>query len=181
MHRWPVIDVPRQPVVREVELLLPLRDLPPLGEAESDERLKRERLEYLSNIPGTSVQEARSAEVDHFGALHTLRYVRDHEGSQLPETWSALVQVIELGPIRIIGLPVEFFVASSNDIRRAQTGPDPVVISYANDLLGYAPPLPDFASGGYETTVTLLGPGAAELLVGAAVDLLRRPLERTRG
>ena len=120
---------------------------------------------------GAPIQEVRTAEVDHFGARHTLRYVRNRAAGDFPNSWNAVIQMIELGPVRLFGLPVELFVSSSEQINVALAESPPVIVAYANDLLGYAPPIEEFAQGGYETTVTLLGSGAAERLVDAVIEL----------
>ncbi len=51
------------------------------------------------------------------------------------------------------------------------------VVGYANGMVGYLPTKEAFARGGYETTfakASRLAPEAGNILVDAAIDLVRR-------
>lgn len=150
---------------------LPLRKLPPIDQAirfaeAADAELTRLRAE---DAPIASV---RTAEVTTFGAHHTVRYAKHAAVKPLPERVTAELQALAIGPARIVGVPVELFVELGLAIQDASPGPRPMLIAYANNLLGYVPTKAAFTEGGYEPAVTLLSDRAAESLVCAANALL---------
>lgn len=165
-------DMPVRPTALLQTVSLPLRQLPTPEEAEAELVLAQSRFDQLK-ADGADGPTLRTAEVDLFGARHTVRYATWWATSDRSTHWSAEVQAICLGDIRVLGLPVELFAASGLAIRDASADHQVVLAAYANDLMGYVPTRADYDNGGYETTVTLLGEGAAETLTEAAIELIR--------
>ena len=92
------------------------------------------------------------------------------EGKRLPMP----VQVVRLGKeVAIVALPGEVFVDLGLDIKRASPFETTLVVELAHDAPGYVPTRKAFAEGSYETVNSRIQPGGGELLVEAAVRLLK--------
>ncbi|MFM9106998.1 MAG: neutral/alkaline non-lysosomal ceramidase N-terminal domain-containing protein [Chloroflexota bacterium] len=150
---------------------LPVRTLPPVADAEAADAGARAGLERARQ-EGAPVATQRTAEVVAFGTRHTLRYARLHERQPYPASVPAEVQAFAIGGIAIVGIPVELFAGSGRDLLE-RSPHAPLLVAYANDLLGYAPPRSAYLEGGYEPTVTLLAEGACDRLLDAAEETLR--------
>jgi hypothetical protein len=147
---------------------VPLRQVPGMADAHDVLRRSEERAASL-RARRASVAEIRSADVMLLGARHDAR--RAQSRPPLPAAASAEVQVLCVGDVRIVGLPVELF---AEDERLLSGGSRPVVVvTNANDMLGYAPPPSAYAEGGYETAATLLAPEARDRLLAEALWLLQ--------
>ena len=59
------------------------------------------------------------------------------------------VQGIKLGPVAFLGAPFEIMQAIKNDVRASATSLIPLVMSFANGSMGYAPDRTCAAQGGY--------------------------------
>jgi hypothetical protein len=75
--------------------------------------------------------------------------------------------------VAIVTLPSEIFVELGLAIKAASPFKTTIVIELANDSLGYIPTRKAFAEGSYETVNSRVAPGAGEMLVDAAVKLLK--------
>ena len=85
------------------------------------------------------------------------------------------VQVFRLdADTAIVCLPCEIFVELGLAIKQASPFKRTLVIEICNDRPSYVPTQKAFAEGGYEITNARVKPGAGEMLVDAAVTLLRR-------
>jgi neutral ceramidase len=85
------------------------------------------------------------------------------------------VQAICLGADTVIvGLPGEVFVEHGLAIKKASPFKNTYVVELCNDYIGYIPNRKAFEEGGYEPTNSLVKPGGGELLVEAAIRLLKR-------
>jgi hypothetical protein len=95
------------------------------------------------------------------------------------ETLPLEVQVFRLSKeLAIVTLPGEVFVELGLAIKRASPFKTTLVIELANDGPGYIPTRKAFAEGSYETVNSRIQPGGGEMLVDAAVRLLKE-LART--
>ncbi len=84
------------------------------------------------------------------------------------------VQVVRLGrQVALVALPGEVFVDLGLAIKRASPFETTLVVELAHDAPGYVPTRKAFAEGSYETVNSRIQPGGGELLVEAAVRLLR--------
>ncbi len=62
---------------------------------------------------------------------------------------SAQVQGFRIGPVSLLGAPLEIFQAIKNDVVKQAVSPVPLVLSVTNDELGYATDRTTAATGGY--------------------------------
>jgi neutral ceramidase len=76
--------------------------------------------------------------------------------------------------VAIVTLPSEIFVELGLAIKAASPFETTLVIELANDSLGYIPTKKAFAEGSYETVNSRVEPGVGEMLVEAAVKLLKQ-------
>ena len=70
------------------------------------------------------------------------------------------VQGLRLGPVSLLGAPLEIFQAVKNDVVRRATSPVPLVMSLTNGSLGYAPDETVAARGGYAADIVPMMCGA---------------------
>ncbi len=84
------------------------------------------------------------------------------------------VQVFRLSSdVAVVGLPGEVFVDLGLAIKRASPFATTLVIELCQDAPGYIPTKKAFAEGSYETVNSRIAPGGGELMVEAAVRLLK--------
>ena len=84
------------------------------------------------------------------------------------------VQVFRLSRgLAVVGLPGEVFVDLGLAIKRASPFPTTLVIELCQDAPGYIPTEKAFAEGSYETVNSRIAPGGGEMMVEAAVRLLK--------
>ena len=90
------------------------------------------------------------------------------------ETIGLEVQVFRLShDVAVVGLPGEVFVDLGLAIKRASPFPTTLVIELCQDAPGYIPTRKAFAEGSYETVNSRIAPGGGEIMVEAAVRLLK--------
>jgi hypothetical protein len=78
------------------------------------------------------------------------------------------VQVIDLGGLRVCGLPGETFVEIGLDIRAAAGPGNLLLVGFANDDVRYVMTDDAYVAGQYETVGTPLDSGSAEAMTAAA-------------
>jgi len=84
------------------------------------------------------------------------------------------VQVFRLSSdVAVVGLPGEVFVDLGLAIKRASPFPTTLIIELCQDAPGYIPTKKAFAEGSYETVNSRIAPGGGEIMVKAAVRLLK--------
>ncbi|HVW39639.1 MAG TPA: hypothetical protein VHB99_20115 [Pirellulales bacterium] len=84
------------------------------------------------------------------------------------------VQVFRLdGQTAIVGLPGEVFVELGLAIKQASPFPTTMIVELSNDNPHYVPTQKAFAEGSYETVNSIVQSGGGEMLVDAAVKLLK--------
>lgn len=89
----------------------------------------------------------------------------------------AEVQVVRIGDLAVVGVPVELFTEFGLEIKRLarERFKHAMVVELANGYLGYVPLPKSFEGGGYETRLarsSQLAPEAGDLLVAASSSLL---------
>jgi hypothetical protein len=110
---------------------------------------------------------AKAADLINWGLTRTWAGVGDH----LPVE----VQVIALGDeVAIVSLPGEIFVELGLAIKEASPFKTTLIVELSNCVeTHYVPTRAAYAGGSYEVTNSALQPGSGEMLVEAAVRLLR--------
>ena len=84
------------------------------------------------------------------------------------------VQVFRLArDVAVVGLPGEVFVDLGLAIKRASHFATTLVVELCQDAPGYIPTKKAFAEGSYETVNSRIAPGGGEMMVKAAVRLLK--------
>ena len=86
----------------------------------------------------------------------------------------APLQAIAIGPVAIVAIPGELFTELGLDIQKKSPFPYTFIVTLANDSVGYIPTRAAYEQGSYEPTSTRLAPGAGELMVEKALELLSR-------
>ena len=84
------------------------------------------------------------------------------------------VQAFRVGPnTAIVGLPGEVFVELGLAIKKGSPFENTLLVELSNDCIGYVPTKKAFAEGGYEVVNSRVQPGGGEMLVEAAIRLLK--------
>ena len=103
--------------------------------------------------------------------IRSLAAMRDRWGDTLPME----VQVLRLSrDVAIVALPGEVFVELGLAIKRASPFATTLVVELANNSPAYIPTRGAFEDGDYEVINSRVKPGGGEMLVDAALRLLRR-------
>jgi neutral ceramidase len=106
--------------------------------------------------------------------LDKVAAVRTLDLASHPPLYPLEVQVLRLdADTAIVCLPCEIFVELGLAIKKASPFKRTLVIEICNDRPSYVPTLKAFGEGSYEVTNARVKPGAGEMLVDAAVKLLK--------
>ncbi len=88
--------------------------------------------------------------------------------------WEVEVQVVSLGDqVAWVSLPGEIFVELGLAIKKASPFPYTMIAELANGSIGYIPDKPAYAQGNYEVVSARCAEGSGEMLVAAAIRLLK--------
>lgn len=160
-------------VVREVEL--PLRPLPSAEEAERVYDECRRELERSLRTGDETLVKAATAQVKR--SFKRWSQAKRYAG----QTATAVeAQVILIGDIALIGVPLEPFSSTGAYIRTHSPYPVTCFGGYSNGWLGYLPTTEEYEAGGYEVETTVFAAGAAERLADEVVRILRECREESR-
>jgi neutral ceramidase len=151
----PVIRHPSL-AARSITLQVPLHEATPQEVAEAHATMEKFR------DPGTPfltlVAAVRTLDLASRGPLHPME-----------------VQVFRLdAETAIVCLPCEIFADLGLAIKKASPFQRTMVIEICNDRPSYVPTMKAFGEGSYEVTNARVKPGAGEMLVDAAVKLLKQ-------
>ncbi len=167
MPKMKVISKPSLSMLSS-KILLPLQ-VPSKNQIDSAQVLindlykVRETGMYLKNAGGESGDFMKRVEMSKYLALKN-----QHADVQVE------VQVFRLdSETAIVGLPGELFVELGLEIKKRSPFKDTIVITVCNDKTSYIPTIKAFNEGSYEVTNAIVIPGAGEMLVETAVDLLK--------
>jgi hypothetical protein len=160
---------------RSAEIDLPIREVP---SREAAQRRVVEAEQRLRSLVADHAPRAewRTAEVDWIGARKRRALAEAATAGRLDpaiaERLPAEIQVIRLGPHRLVGWPGEVFVEFALDLQR--TAPDASVITLANgELHGYLVTAKAIKTGCYEAAHGLFeSPASGRLLVEATRKLI---------
>ena len=107
---------------------------------------------------------------DHLGKIMDVEEMRTRVGPMLPME----LQVFRLDDnTAIVGLPGEVFVELGLAIKQASPFRSTLVLELCNNDIGYVPTKKAFAEGSYEVVNSRVKTGGGELLVEAAMPLLK--------
>jgi neutral ceramidase len=96
-------------------------------------------------------------------------------GGNAPDSITTEMQVLRLGDIYVLGLPGEVLVEVGLEIKKRAGVEKLLVITVANDAIGYVCHGQAYEEGGYEpTAATHLAKGAGEIMVEQALALISR-------
>jgi hypothetical protein len=120
-------------------------------------------------------------DIDQEEALEWLGWGLSKKLAGSGDTMPLGVQVITLGrDVAVVAFPGESFVEHGLAIKNASPFRTTLVVELANHgETIYVPTRAASVGGGYETTNTTVAPGAGELMVEKAVQLLREAAEAT--
>jgi hypothetical protein len=166
--------------VRRATVPLPLREV-------TLEQVGRARPLLLEARAGKKVELLELVNAHRVIALDHLRHKRPHAKTAdlirgQTRTWAGVggrlpveVQVIALGSdVAVVCLPGEIFVDLGLAIKRASPFNTTLIVELSNSReTGYVPTRAAYAGGGYEVINSSLAPGSGEMLVEAALGLLR--------
>jgi hypothetical protein len=142
--------------VRGVTLTVPLQEVTP-----EQVQAARERMQTFGVDGGT-----------FFERVETTRTL---DLARRGKTWPMEVQVFRLDKeTALVGLPGEIFCDLGQAIKRASPFKRTIVMSICNDRPAYVPTRKAFAEGSYEVANSRVKPGGGEMLVDAAVKLLKQ-------
>ena len=96
--------------------------------------------------------------------------VRVHERGGKP--LEVEVQAFRAGDAAFVALPCEYFNALGRQIKSRSPIQHTTVVELANGSFGYIAEAHNYEEGGYETTSSIVAPGAGEQLRDTALDLL---------
>ena len=154
--------------IRRGSVTVPTRDLPSPAEA----RALAEELEHAwkaAQAEGVSAPQERIARTRYEGAL-MLASLAD---AGIPSSLELPIAAVALGDAAWIHLPVELFASFGLAIRERSPFPWTRVIGYTNGYLGYVADEAAHRDGVYEASASRFDANGGQVLVDAAVDLLR--------
>ena len=142
--------------VRSTQVAVPLQRYPPEQFAAAE-----------ANLPKVGTRELSFLE-----QVEACKIVAVHK--RAVEVLPLEVQVFRLdGQTVLVGLPGEVFVELGLAIKQASPYPTTLIVELSNDNPHYVPTQKAFAEGSYETVNSIVQSGGGEMLVDAAVKLLK--------
>ena len=142
--------------VRTTTVIVPLQQYKPEQTAKARENMKKigsKELPFLQQVESYKIMDLQWRNTNALALI---------------------VQVFTLGnDTAIVGLPGEIFSELGFAIKNQSPFRNTIVVELANDSIGYVPTRKAFAEGSYEVVNSRVAPGGGEMLVQAAVRLLK--------
>lgn len=135
----------------------------PLKTFTEEELAKARKIVKVPNPPGVDFV------LERVWALRALEVA-----GRKQKTISARIQAICVGDVALVAVPCELFYELGMDIKQKSPFAHTVVITLANDNIGYVPRREDYVNGGYEVVSSRLAPGGGEKIVQTTLGLLKR-------
>ena len=150
--------------------------LPPLAEAQ--QLLDTYRAEYERlRAEGAERPKVRTAECAIFGAEGTVALARAQQSGQIEETLRNYapieVQALKIGDTCLVGLPGELFTEYALELKRRSPVPVHIASLTGGELQGYIVTPEAALTGGYEATNALFAPEAGQMMLDAALELIK--------
>jgi hypothetical protein len=157
------------PVLRVLSRLLrlPANRFPDPEELDREVSLRRTELEQARR--GGSVEQIRSATARATRAGMRAQRARLIHGQSHIERQ---MQGIRIGPVALLSVQDEPFVEIGQQIVAGSPFAHTLFSGYSNGNFGYLPVRSAFAEGGYEVSVSLYSPDAAEIVVEEGIRML---------
>ena len=151
-------------------LPLPLRD--DLGDAGA---WRADAARYEDEAYAAREAGAPDGEVRELTVRTKFARMRAERGDALQglDAYPLLVHGIRLGPVALVGVPVELFCEIGMAIRDRSPFATTLVSGYWNGYRNYLPTDAERARGGYEIDISPFAPGAEALVTEAAARVLR--------
>jgi len=133
---------------------------------------------HMHAFPFADIAEAYAPRFSQLNFGKVVKYYADEYVKLIergPVPVETALQVIALDVVALIAVGGELFVELGREIQRRSPFAKTVVVTLANDWIGYIPHRAAFDEGGYETifgSQSRLAPEAGEMVVDAAVALL---------
>ena len=163
------------------ELMLSLRDLPSLAQAQARLAEVKSKFERLQRIAAPQV-EVRTAECDVFGAegeLTLAKYVSTGRVEQvLAQILPVELQVLRVGEHYFAFVPGELFVEYSLLLKSRVEDPIYTICLANGGTEGYIVTEEAYAAGGYEAWTSLFPPRAGARIVATLIQLQRKLKEK---
>lgn len=160
------------PVVRCISRMipLPLWKRGPVTEAEIAhlEDLKRN----LAGLRASGAPDAEVREANRLARRATLE-LRIAEQRSDGETLSIEFHAIRLGPVALVGIPVEPFAEIGVEVKAQSPFATTFFSGYSNGVHNYMPVRSAYEEGGYEVWMTPFAPETAEITVAKSLEMLR--------
>ena len=157
------------------------RDVPSVEDAEHQVAEADRRVEEAQGANASEAQ-LRTLRRDASASRTTLmvaRAVASHPGA-LERSAQASVQVMQLGPVVVVGIPGELFVEYGLEMKKRvqQSLERPMMlVGYANDYIGYIVTPRASHTGGYEQAIARVGVTAGRTLTEKAMELAEAHVE----
>lgn len=151
----------------ERPITLPVRRLPSVNELENQFRKETEKVEWLRR-EGDDDQLTQAT----YQAKRTSHLLRLAELTDGNDTISLPVQLVRIGDVALVSMPVELFAEIGAAIRERSPFSSTFVSGYSNGVFGYFPTKQAFHEGGYEVETSPFTAEAEERLVEGVVSLL---------
>jgi hypothetical protein len=86
----------------------------------------------------------------------------------------ATIQAVVIGDIALVGVPGELFTELGLAIKEKSPLAHTLIITHANDAVGYIPSTKGYEEGGYQPFNTTVGKGSGEMIAAKALEMLER-------
>ena len=154
--------------VLNANLELPVREYPPVGEAQAEFDTRKAALVEARKTGDQSkiaqaAWPARRAEL----ALHHARLF----GGGKVDLW---IQAMRLGSVALVAMPLEPFGEIGAAVKQSSPAAYTAFSGYSNGYFGYMPTADAYPKGGYEVTTSPYQPDAATRLAEACTEVLNR-------
>ena len=148
-------------------LELPLKDYPPVDEAQAEFDRRKAELVRVRAGGGDEKQIAEAAWPARRAEL-ALHHARIFGGGKA----ELQIQAFRLGDAALICVPLEVFAESGAAVKQRSPAPFTLFSGYSNGYYGYIPIRSAFPEGGYEVRTSPYQPDAAEKLEAACLEVL---------
>lgn len=158
--------------IQSKRVQLPVKRLPSLEETQNKLNHAKQHLAQLRNQQAPPAQ-IKTAETQLEGAQMTINLLKKSKITEL-KSIEIEIQLLTIGDTGVLAIPGELFVQPGNYIKEyAQSKNLHLhICCYANGYIGYIPTKEAFEDSDYESSVAIVGPRAASILVEATKDLL---------